>query len=263
LLVGTPISELAKLRLPTGEQVLFWAYPNEGIGHMLYWYGFEGWEKHSVSVFARLAREAKVILDIGANTGIYSLVACAVNPQARVICFEPVPATLAKLKWNLALNGFSSRCDVHAEALSDHSGTETFQIPEDDTMASLGKAESSRAVTFSVQVERGDALVPAGTPVDLIKIDVEGFEVGALRGLLGVLEECHPAILFECLPDGPAAALEALLGPLGYRFQTVGPRLNGESLGEASDHIDPTAAAERNFLAVYSRAGGIASAASA
>src|ERR1700740_2290939 len=67
----------------------------------LFWSGFgKGYEATSLQVWRRLAPHAHVILDVGANTGIYTLVACCVNPAATVFALEPVDRVFRRLKQN-------------------------------------------------------------------------------------------------------------------------------------------------------------------
>ena len=73
----------------------------------LFWLGLEGfdWEKISRKVWAEHCSKAQVILDIGANTGIFSVIAHTINPEARIIAFEPQPNIFNVLKRNSSLNG--------------------------------------------------------------------------------------------------------------------------------------------------------------
>src|SRR3954464_3973004 len=73
-----------------------------------------------MDLWQKLCKGANTILDVGANAGIYSLVAKAVHPDARVYAFEPVERIFSHLKDNCALNGFDVVCEPFA--LSDHDG---------------------------------------------------------------------------------------------------------------------------------------------
>jgi hypothetical protein len=99
-----------------------------------------------------------------------------------------------------------------------------------------------------VPVSTADAVLPADMPVDLVKIDVEGFEDKVLEGMQETLKRWHPAIIFEVLPGGPAKAIEDVLRPLGYSFSCITP--NG---AEPVQHLDAGLASERNFLAIAPR----------
>ena len=70
----------------------------------IFWKGLTGgWEKISMKLWMQLCRKAKVILDIGANTGIYALTAKAVKPESSVFAFEPLHRMCDKLKRNVRM----------------------------------------------------------------------------------------------------------------------------------------------------------------
>ncbi|MGM9506794.1 hypothetical protein ACS5NO_03675 [Larkinella sp. GY13] len=72
------------------------------------------WEKQSINLRIRLASSSEVIIDIGANTGIYSLLAKAVNPRSRVIGFEPIKRIFNWYVANSSINGFDIECYHYA-----------------------------------------------------------------------------------------------------------------------------------------------------
>ena len=79
----------------------------------LFWAGFgNGWEGTSLRLWVRLARQARTIFDVGANTGVYALAAKTVNPSAQVFAFEPVTRIAARLCDNVALNSYDITVEV-------------------------------------------------------------------------------------------------------------------------------------------------------
>src|SRR6188768_2264802 len=71
----------------------------------LFWLGYGGgWEATSLKIWRELASSSTYILDVGANTGVYSLAAMCINPAAVVVAFEPGEAVFQKLKANIQLN---------------------------------------------------------------------------------------------------------------------------------------------------------------
>src|SRR5215203_3644209 len=90
----------------------------------IFWMGLKGgWEKKSVSVWTQLVKNADVIVDVGANTGIYSLIAKSLNPQGRVFAFEPIHRVYEKLVQNNLLNNYDIACFEYG--LSNTNGTAT------------------------------------------------------------------------------------------------------------------------------------------
>jgi len=173
--------------------------PSDPIGDRLYWCGEDVWEPGVVRVFAALAKHAQgCILDIGANCGIYSLLACAVNPNVRVRAWEPVPLLRGRIALSSAENGFEPRLEVRSAAAGARSGEATFYLHPDPTQG--GFTDTSReGQSMTVQVEAIDDVVPPVEHVALIKIDVEGHEIEALSGLTRILETNRPPVIFECL----------------------------------------------------------------
>ncbi|MGZ8538661.1 MAG: FkbM family methyltransferase, partial [Flavisolibacter sp.] len=91
----------------------------------IFWKGLQGdWEKESVSLWIELCRMSNSILDIGANTGVYSLIAKAVNPNAKVFAFEPVHRVYEKLAENNRINNYDIVCNE--VAASNYTGEATI-----------------------------------------------------------------------------------------------------------------------------------------
>src|SRR5262245_40045897 len=65
------------LELPDGNTIRYCSDENDQLARSVVWTDFADWESSSVKVFCELAKTAKYVLDIGAYTGIYSLIACA------------------------------------------------------------------------------------------------------------------------------------------------------------------------------------------
>jgi FkbM family methyltransferase len=198
------------------------ADPADGIGRALFWRGITAWERETVPVFYKYARQARNIVDIGGNTGIYSLIACAANPSARVRCFEPVPQLIDIIKKNIALNHWEARCEVSGQAVSDEQGSVKFHVP----LLRVPKSGSLHVEGFrgnagrliDVTVTTIDTVCSEQETVDLVKIDVEGFEDKALQGMTRVLDQSRPHLIVECNPDGPYKNVEAILSAFNYRF---------------------------------------------
>ena len=86
-----PVAGEFAVSLPEGGRFLYSSVHGDQIGRALHWRGLDWWESETIGVWLRLVAGASRVLDIGANTGVYTLLACAGNPTARVTSFEPVP----------------------------------------------------------------------------------------------------------------------------------------------------------------------------
>jgi FkbM family methyltransferase len=163
-----------------------------------------------------------VILDVGANIGVYSLLAAGLaGPGGHVYACEPHAATLADLLTNVGLNGFTDRVSVLSCALGEAPGTVPFDyrsLEGASALSQLGGGDFVPAATELKAVMSIDALIAGGTlrPPALVKIDVDGGELDVLRGMRELLTG----------PDAPrsvqveihASAIAELLADAGYRL---------------------------------------------
>ncbi len=199
-------------------------------GHVLenriFWDGLvKGHEEYTMRLWIRLCKRAEVIVDVGANTGLFSLVAKCLRPQAEVIAFEPITRVYQKLVRNNDLNNYNIKCiqkavsDTNGEALIHDSATEhTYnatihkQPHHSDTHLIQTKVETVRLDTFFNNNK---------TTPDLIKIDAERHETYVVRGLGEILQKQQPTILIEVLNDEIGIELEQLFRPHAYKFYNI------------------------------------------
>jgi len=228
-------------------------------------------EVNEQAVMRRCVRPGDVVLDIGANMGVHTvLLARLVGPRGRVVAFEPNPELLPLLERTLAA---LPNVTLHACALSDEHRESVLFVPPDHTMASLadwtsadpagrGRAGGgSRAHTVPCRERRMDEILSAqGLPVPgFIKCDVEGGERLAFEGGRNTLDRPDaPFILFEArahtaggfsLKRSESAEFLAGLPKAGYRFLEI---LDEGALRPAA----PSALSVPNVLAVpWARSG--------
>ena len=174
--------------------------------------------------------KAQVILDIGANIGVWSTSAYEIFPRATIHAFEPVPTTFATLCTNV---GKMARVRTHRLGFSSETNNRSMQIYDEAQINSMeeGKSQIGRFIeTIIVPCTTLDAWVNglAIDKIDLIKIDVEGHELHVLSGGVSMFREARVAFLLieakSVLSSeiaGPGVSLEQLscfLSPLGYRL---------------------------------------------
>ena len=186
------------------------------------------YEAEGLRIWLALIRPGDTVWDVGANIGIYTLLAGQqTGPDGRVVAWEPGPATHDILQGHIAANGLSDRVRVIQAAIADQDGgVVQFSVSsatEPDSTNRIGK--KSDGGTIDVPVGTLDGwLDRLGSPPRLLKIDIEGAELLALRGaarLLGpggprpaMLLAVHPMFLpeFGCAPH----EIAELLAEYGY-----------------------------------------------
>jgi FkbM family methyltransferase len=234
--------------LPNGRTLMLWSRGDDGVSNAVYWGGWAGYEPEATPLWFRLAARAAITLDIGANVGYHAMLAAHANPHGRVYAFEPLPMAAERLRLHRQLND-AEQVEWIGAAVSATSGTASFYVGEGGIPvgASLS-ADFVERIRREAPVRWRDQVLTLTVPVvtidefaaerglaqiDLVKVDAESAEPLVLRGMANVLRRDRPAILCEVLESGETAqAIEALLGPLGYRYYHLrpdGPRLT-ESL---------------------------------
>jgi FkbM family methyltransferase len=183
-------------------------------------------DAYALRLIEQRMRDADVFLDVGAYTGIFSLVAALAGGSADVHAFEIVPAVVDLLRENVRANGLTDRVRVRPEGIGDPD-TE-MMLPSGEGGSALPSFYSSRmrfpGATVRVPFRSLDSVaadLPAGARV-VMKIDVEGTEDAVFASGQRFLHDLRPDMLCEVLAGvADPARLEALLSPHGYRYHLV------------------------------------------
>ncbi len=171
-------------------------------------------------------RPTDVFVDVGANVGSYTILACGVV-GARGFSFEPVPSTHARLIENLRLNHIETRVSHPNIGIGDQSGSIQFTEDGDTVNHALAAGEVS-ANTVYVQVETLDEVLSLEKPA-LMKIDVEGFETAVLRGAEKTLADpTMNSVIMELNGSGDRygfdeSAILELMFDVGFRSYSYEP----------------------------------------
>ncbi|MFC8731685.1 FkbM family methyltransferase [Luteimicrobium sp. NPDC057192] len=208
-----------------GRPVWMWFDEDDLVAAVSFWFGPNAYESLSTAVFSTLARTAATVLDVGAHTGIFSLVAGAAAPDVAVHAFEVVERIARRTRTNVRLSGLTDRVHVHAVGVSSEPGVMTLHHNDAVPLATGSSFErfadrgaARGAATSQVEVTTLDAWWAAeGRPrVGLMKIDVERHESHVLAGGRAFLDAERPALLAEVLSRDDFATLYRLLGERGY-----------------------------------------------
>jgi FkbM family methyltransferase len=178
---------------------------------------FGTYEPAQSALFCKVVKPGDVVYDIGAHFGYYALLALKlVGTEGRVLAFEPSPPNLARLYRHIELNRCSN-VQVLELAVSDREGSAHF---ETRTGSGLGHLAPDGPV--EVKITRLDGLQGYPLP-NVMKIDVEGAEVGVLRGANSLLAAAKPTIFLSLHGDDLKKACLEILATHGYTFQDIGP----------------------------------------
>lgn len=196
------------------------------MGRAVYYHGSH--EPELVAFLRATLRPGMNVLDVGANIGEVALLAAKlVKPAGRVLAVEASPATAARLRRNVALNG-ASNVEIVEAAAASQTGHVSLMLGSDIDSGSTSLAEPHdfTGEVLEVKAVRLDTLLAArGLSVHLIKLDIEGAELLALEGLHAALQRAErPIVVFEYHRDVAARMGWTLedaaerIAPHGYRL---------------------------------------------
>lgn len=190
-------------------------------------YLFDDFEADVTGLITDLLKPGQVMLDVGANFGYFSLLAARkVGPTGRVYSFEPDPRNIARFAANIERNHFSNITLV-PKAVFNQPGTIQLNMASDqeDNLGSSSIIDAGKGRTvIDVETLTLDDFLPAQNipQVHLLKMDIEGAELGALQGAKASLQsgriqqlllEFHQFIL------GPEKLRQTLEEIISYGYQ--------------------------------------------
>jgi FkbM family methyltransferase len=188
----------------------------------IYWFGV--WEPLLSRWVEERLRPGDVVVDVGANMGYFSLLAAQrVGASGRVVAIEPAPPTFAKLTANLALNPGAAVRPVRAAVGARREAVPFYRASwndaESSTVARGGSEPAWEVQAFPLARLLSDDEIAR---TRLVKVDIEGGEWDAVRGLAPDLDRFPRALelAIEVHPDRgagrDAATLAELLAPYGF-----------------------------------------------
>lgn len=173
------------------------------------------YEADTLSVWLQLLKPGMTVWDVGANLGLYTVLSArAIGPLGRVAFWEPAPESFAAAQAHVAANGMSDTCVPNQAAISDEDeGTAVLSIADGQgtsPMNRISKTVAGDGIEVPVTSLNAQLAISSRTP-DVVKLDIEGAEVHALRGGSQLLDGARPLILlavhpmflpeFNCTPD--------------------------------------------------------------
>jgi FkbM family methyltransferase len=167
-----------------------------------------GYEAEEFKLVKEITASSKTFVDVGANTGIFSIFAAKANPALKVLSFEPHPSNYVRLQKNIEINRLDT-VTTFPFALGQTDTTIQFTIPADNSLSTTASVNEAFATHFHEvpqkrvnvdQLTLDRALSGHNiSSFDLLKIDVEYYELEVLKGALITLSKIRPLVLVEIL----------------------------------------------------------------
>lgn len=204
-------SKIFSLKIFPGVKI---RYQRKGdIGELLYKYEFlvgrrKSFEYGTLELFTSLIKPGDVIIDIGANTGMYSIFfSKSVGKTGSVLAFEPDRETFNILQQNLKLNNTENVIAFNLALSDKEANIEMVSEATNDAHLKTGDAfryikvlnDETNDPSNAMKAVRLDDLeeVQQAGKINLMKVDVEGAELLVFKGARQTLEKFKPTIIFE------------------------------------------------------------------
>jgi FkbM family methyltransferase len=233
--VGSSVQKLVHAAMPPGIKI--WVRIPAGLGKDFWMYADPRFElgytngDHEPWLQELLRSELRpgdCFYDVGAHTGFFALIASRfVGTSGKIVAFEPDPDNAATLKANMAKNDVTQLTLVEAVVWSSP-GEVTFQRAlgaSNRTQGQIMTEPNPRLEQIMVPAIRlDDFIFEEGNPIpQLIKMDVEGAEWGALQGARKLLDRMKPRLLCEVHDRGQMGQIQDHLRQFGYAAEEWNP----------------------------------------
>ena len=236
-------------------------YSGGGVDHVVRFVwnrGIRQYETPLPAFVAQLGASSGTMLDVGANSGLFSFIAAACGFRS-VHAFEPYPPALEMLRRNLHLNGFEETVMIVPLAVGDESGTTTLYVPAKrfgevlETSSSLNpefRSEHSEKVDIAVTTIDDYVEKEGLNNVDLIHLDVESYEPQVLEGAIDTIMTQYPLIVFEVVQGADYDRLNRIRETLEREseFKTISMRVDSLHVVDSIGFVE----GECNFLFCHS-----------
>lgn len=160
----------------------------------LYFHSFkDGYEVTVARSIRHFLPNDGVFVDVGSNWGYFPLLFASQEEfVGKIFAFEPVPSTYRDLRSVIEQAGLEDLVQTYETAVGAKKGTVTMNLPRHSGLASI---DAGGAGAFEVPVTTLDSF--QWERLDVIKVDVEGFEQAVFEGAVETLKRCRPMVVFE------------------------------------------------------------------
>jgi len=192
-----------------------WVSLCDHIESQIFWQGVQEGDRGEVNLLKSILEPEQVFFDVGANIGVFTLIAARRVKDGRVHAFEPSEFHLKKLHRNVKVNGFQNVV-INPVGLSNSAAQRKLYFPKlKESMTNTGQSsfyvsedEIKEYVVENVTAVRLDDYVEDNSleRLDVIKVDVEGAEMEVLEGGLTALSKFRPGVMMEVSKSNLACA---------------------------------------------------------
>lgn len=220
-------SGYVQFTLHNGHKIKLSTNQTDYVSFLTFWEGL--YEYEFVWLFEKIIPQCHGFLDVGANTGLFSLIASKNNPDIVAVAFEPSPDAYSFLEKNITLNKVTDTVKIHKLAVSDREEILEFykvhnpkypNVPNLSGAASLiyMSKEHHKIKVKSIDL---DTFLQKNYPdlvIDFVKIDAEGAEANIIRGMLQTIEKYKPVLTCEILLNDIGKEIQEILKKQRYNF---------------------------------------------
>jgi FkbM family methyltransferase len=172
--------------------------PKGSMGASLYWTGFH--ELHELLFLNEFLKSGMVVADAGANMGMFTVFAARRVNHGKVISFEPVPSVFQRLQANIQINDFKNVIALQTGLSDKYGKLPIYEIEGDNEgLSTLYPGALKKSNVTEVEVKPLDEILRAleVQNLELIKMDIEGGELPALKGAAETIRKFRPVVLIE------------------------------------------------------------------
>jgi FkbM family methyltransferase len=210
------------------EPFIMFSNNDDVVARSYFWKGSDAYESMSLKVWASFAKNSPVILDIGAYTGVYSLVASRKNLKAKVFAFEALDRVYSRLLINKQVNKLGN-LQTFNYAVSDNENEVEFNVYSGESILVTGSSLIDKTVNRDIYERKKVKSIILDEflkgfqlgGVQLIKIDAEGAENLVLKGAKEIIKRDCPDILIELLKNADLKTILEIISCHPYNFYRI------------------------------------------
>tara|TARA_Y100001960_G_scaffold289297_1_gene329037 strand:+ start:1463 stop:2275 length:813 start_codon:yes stop_codon:yes gene_type:complete len=170
------------------------------------------YEKDFLIYLDNFVKPNDCILEIGANIGNHTVYWGKMRNAQHIYCFEPIAKTFKRLQKNIEINNLQSKTTLFNKAAGKEN---TAGVIDSFNMSNIGATSIKSSKEGDLEIVRIDDM-KFNHKIDFVKIDVEGFEVDVLEGMVELLKQDKPNVVIESFKENAPKIIE-IMTSIGYK----------------------------------------------